>query len=162
MRLTILAAGAALTLASAPAYAQLANSGNLLTTTGQQPNFPGVPHQSSTMVNAAGGTRGEIVGVNGGDLAPGVQASKAEVLPAQARSSTPSRSAGAYVQVAGQPGGPSNGALARVAVTSNLGAGPSQTYREAGVHTPATAGGGLGGNLTSAVPAIAAGALPTK
>ncbi len=158
MRLTTLSLGAALVLASAPAYAQLANSGNLLTTTGAQPNNPGIAHQSSSMVNVATGTRGTIVGVDGGDLAPSVKTGRGMVMPAQASSATPNRSVGAYVQGAGQPGGATNGALARVAVTNNLGAGPVQTYREVGANT----GGALGNGLTGAVPANVAGALPTK
>ncbi len=162
MKLTILSVGGALVLASAPAYAQLANSGNLLTTTGQQPSFPGVAHQSSSVTGVAAGTRGVIVSANGGDLAPGVQANKTLIVPAKASSATPDRSVGAYVQAAGQPGGATNGALARVALTNNLGAGPVQTYREVGLHTPSATGGALGGNLTSPVPANVAGALPTK
>ena len=158
MRLTILTAGAALVLASAPAYAQLANSGNLLTTTAQQPSFPGAPHQSSTMVNVATGTRGTIVGVDGGDLAPGVKTNQAMRGNSTVSSATPSKSVGAYVQAAGQPGGAGNGAAAAVAATNNLGAGPVQTYRAAGVNT----GGALGNGLTGAVPANVTGALPTK
>ncbi len=136
MKLNMISAAAILALASTPAMAQLAGAGNLATTSGQQPNWPGVAHQSTTIVGAGGGTRGVIVSANGGNAAPGVSQSKIIPTPAEVSSRTPNRSAGAYVQTGAQKGGAANGALGRVAVTNNLGAQSSQTYREVGVHTP--------------------------
>ena len=155
MKLSILFTGAALALAATvPAHAQLAGAGNLITTGTAPGTGPSDPaHQSTTMVNVGGSTRGVILGANGGDLAPGVAANKLQPTPKAVSGSTQDRSAAAYVQA-----GALNGPTARGAVTNSLGAGPGSTYRSADVHLPAGSPGAAGNlsNLTGA----AGGVLP--
>ena len=177
MKLTILFAGAALMLASSPALAQLAGSGNLVSTQAQQPTWPGVSHQSTTMVAGGGGTRGALYNVNGGDVAPGVQQSNIVADPGAVSSHSKDRSAGAWVEAGAQSGGLGHGATVRSDVSNNLGAGPTDTYRSADVNTPAAASGTAGklgngnvstgnlggGNLAgSSLVSNATSKLPTK
>ena len=137
MRLTTLSVGAVLILASAPAYAQLANSGSLLTTGAQPTTGPAgsAAHQSATMAAVGGGTRGGIASVNGGDLAPGVNKGIVKGAPSQVGSNTPPRAAGAYVQAVG-PNSNAGAAGVRVDVANGLGAGPGQTYRDVTINAP--------------------------
>ena len=146
MKLSILSAGAALALAAtAPAYAQLAGAGNLVTTGAAPGTGPSDPaHQSTTMVNAGGGTRGVILGANGGDLAPGVASNKILATPKTVAGSAQPRSGAAYAQVGAQ-----NGVTARGAASNNLGVGPASAYRSVDLHLP-TGSTGAAGNLTSA------------
>lgn len=141
MKLTVVFAGAALALASAPAFAQLAGSGNLLSTQGSQPNWPGVNHQSTSQVAAGGGTRGVLYNVDGGDLAPGLQKSDIKPVPGAVSNNTKNRSVGAWAEVGPQSGGLGNGATVRANIDNNLGAGPNNTYRSIDVNTPSQAGG---------------------
>ena len=151
MRLTLVTLSAAVALASTPALAQLAGSGNLVGTQGKQPAWPGISgHQSTTMVNAGGGNRGVITGVNGGDLAPGVQNDQLIVVPKQVRDNTQNRSAGGWVEVGQQTGGVNKGITLRSDVANNLGSGPKDTYRSADVNTPRGAGNLGAGNLGGA------------
>lgn len=155
MKLSVLITGAALALAATvPAQAQLAGAGNLLSTGAAPPTGPSAPnHQSTTMVNAGGSTRGVIAGVNGGDLAPGVVNNKIIATPKAAAGSVAPRSAATYVQLGAQ-----NGVTARAAVSNNLGVGPTSAYRSVDVHLPAGANG-ANGNLTN-VTGAANGVLP--
>ena len=177
MKLTVLFAGAALVVASSPALAQLAGSGNLISTQAQQPGWPGNNHQSTTMVAGGGGTRGVLYNVNGGDLAPGVQQSDIRPDPGAVSGHTKDRSLGGWVEAGAQSGGLGNGATVRTDVSNNLGAGPTDTYRSVDVNTPSAAsgtggklgngnlaGGNLGGgNLAgSSLVSIASGKLPAQ
>ena len=144
MKLTVAFAGAALILASGPAFAQLAGSGNLLGTQGTQPNWPGVNHQSTTQAAAGGGTRGVLYNVNGGDLAPGLQKSNIRPVPGAVSSNTQNRSVGAWVEVGPQSGGVGKGATVRANVDNSLGAGPTNVYRGIDVNAPSQAGGVIG------------------
>lgn len=141
MKLTVLLAGASLVLATSPALAQLAGSGNLVNTQATQPNWPGVNHQSTTMVAGGGGTRGVVYNVNGGDLAPGVQKNNIIADPDAVSGHTKARSAGAWAEVGPQSGGLSKGATVRVDAASSLGAGPSNVYRSVDLNTPSRASG---------------------
>ncbi len=141
MKLTIAFAGAALVLASSPAFAQLAGSGNLLATQSAQPNWPGINHQSTTQAAAGGGTRGVLYNVNGGDLAPGLQKSDIRPVPGAVSSHTQNRSVGAWAEVGPQSGGLGNGVTVRGNVDNSLGAGPANVYRGVEVNAPSQAGG---------------------
>ena len=160
MKLSIFAAGVALAMATTPAMAQLAGSGNLVSTAGQQPGWPGVAHQSTTMVNAGGGTGGAVVGANGGDLAPGVNKTQWLIPPSTVSKNTPARSAGGWVEVGPHNGGVGNGAVVRGDVANNLGTVPSNSYRSVDVNLPA--GGAAGANPASGLITTATGKLPTK
>ena len=135
MRFFVLSASAAIALAAAPAFAQLAGSGNLLTTNSQPQKGPSSPHQSATLAAAGGGTRGAIASVNGGDLAPSIAQSSIIPAPKSVGSNTPSRSAGAYVMAYGPGSGPGS-AGARVGLANGLGQGPANTYRDVNVNAP--------------------------
>lgn len=141
MKLTLLSAAAVLALAATPAFAQLAGSGNLISTQSTQPTWPGVNHQSTTMIAAGGGTRGVLYNVNGGDIAPGVNQSNIVPDPNAVSSHTQSRSVGSWVEVGAQSGGLGNGATVRADVSNGLGTGPTDTYRGVNVNTPSAASG---------------------
>ncbi len=163
MKLTIVTLSAALALTAAattPALAQLAGSGNLVGTQGAQPKWPGISgHQSTTMVNGGGGTRGVITGVNGGDAAPGVKNDQFILAPKQVRNSTPDRSAGGWVEVGQQTGGLNKGLTVRSDFSNGAGSGPKDTYRSVDVNTPKGAGA-LGGGNTAGLLSSTTGKLP--
>jgi hypothetical protein len=145
--------GGLLALAATPAMAQLAGSGNLVSTSPSPPTGASSSHQSTTMVSAGGGTRGVIYGVSGGDLAPGVNKSNLLVVPQPVASNTSNRSAAAYVETGANQGTVTQNPTVRVAVSNGLGAGPTSTFRSVDVHVPSSvsnaAGGASGaGNLT--------------
>ena len=159
--------GAILALASTPAFAQLAGSGNLVSTAASPPSGASSPHQSTTMVNGAAGSRVVLAGVNGGDAAPGVKTSKMVVLPGQARSATPAKTVGGWVEVGAAKGSVTQAPTVRAHVDNGLGTGPGSTYRGVTVNVPTSASalggtgagaagksgsGALASNLTSAVP----------
>ena len=160
MKFTLFATAAAtLVLASTPAFAQLAGSGNLVSTAASPPTGPGSPHQSTTMVNGAAGSRVVLAGVNGGDLAPGVKTDKMIILPGQARSATPAKTVGGWVEVGAAKGSVTQAPTVRANVDNGLGTGPSNTFRSVDLNLPTggngagkAAAGGLASNLTSAVP----------
>ena len=168
MKLTTVTLSAAIALAAAastPALAQLAGSGNLVGTEGTQPKWPGVSgHQSTTMVNGGGGTRGVITGVNGGDAAPGVKNDQLIIVPKQVRNNTQDRSAGGWVEVGQQTGGLNKGLTVRSDVANSAGTGPKDTYRSVDVNTPkgagALGGGNLGGGNATGLLGSATGKLP--
>jgi hypothetical protein len=143
--------GVLLALAATPAMAQLAGSGNLINTSPSPPTGPSSSHQSTTIVSGGGGTRGVIYGVNGGDLAPGVNTSNLVVDPSQVRNKTANRSVGAYVEAGGAQsngGQVTNGVTVRAAVSNGLGAGPTSVYRSADLNVPGNVGSAAGaGNL---------------
>ena len=160
MKFTFFATTAAtLALASTPAFAQLAGSGNLVSTAASPPTGASSPHQSTTMVNGAAGSRVVLAGVNGGDAAPGVKTSKMIVLPGQARSATPAKTVGGWVEVGAAKGSVTQAPTVRAHVDNGAGVGPGTTFRSVDLNLPTTgaatgknAGGGLASNLTSAVP----------
>ncbi len=160
MKFTLFATAAAtLALASTPAFAQLAGSGNLISTSATPPAGPNSPHQSTTMVNGGGGTRGVLAGVNGGDAAPGVKTSKLVVLPAGVRNQTADRSVGGWVEAGASKGSVTQQPTVRTHVDNNLGAGPNSTSRTLDLNLPTggngagkAAAGGLASNVTGAVP----------
>ena len=160
MKFTPLATAAAtLALASTPAFAQLAGSGNLVSTAASPPSGASSPHQSTTMVNGAAGSRVVLAGVNGGDAAPGVKTDKMIVLPGQARSATPAKTVGGWVEVGAAKGSVTQAPTVRAHVDNGLGAGPNTTFRSVDLNLPTTgnaagknATGGLASNLTGAVP----------
>lgn len=151
MKVTIVTATLALALASTPAFAQLAGSGNLISTAAKPPSGPSNPnHQSTTMVNGGVSTRGVLYGVNGGDAAPNVKTDNLIITPSQVRNATPDRSAGFWVETGAGKGSVTQNPTLRANVSNNLGAGPNSTFRSADVNVPNTGAGGgaLGKNVT--------------
>jgi hypothetical protein len=174
MKLTMVTLGFGLALAATPALAQLAGSGNLVSTASSPPTGPSSPHQSTTMVNGGVGKRAVIYGVNGGDLAPGVNTSDAVVTPSQVSNNVSTKkSAGFWVETGADKGSVTQNPTVRANISNNTGAGPSSTFRSADVNVPnsasslaggnlagvaSTSGSGVGKNLTGNL----AGNLPTK
>jgi hypothetical protein len=122
----------------------LANSGNLTlvpgaavaSTTGTTPNFPGDPHQSTTLVKAGAGTSGATAAVNGGDLAPGVVVNKTVATPAAAHAGA-NRNVSAIVEAGTQQDNNlQSGLLGRAIVTRNNGAQQTTTFRQVDLNVP--------------------------
>lgn len=150
MKLTMVTIGGLLALAATPAMAQLAGSGNLVSTAAQPPTGASSSHQSTTIVNAGGGNRGVLYGVNGGDLAPNVKTSNIVPTPSPVSANTPTKSAAFYVETGAHQGTVTQNPTVRVAVTNSLGAGPTSVYRSVDVNVPSSVSNAAGGagNLT--------------
>jgi len=167
MKLAIVTTGVALALAATPALAQLAGAGNLVSTSASPPSGVSNPnHQSTTMVNGGGGTRGVLYGVNGGDLAPKAKTSNLIVAPAQVRSNTQDRSVGFWAEAGANQGSVTQNPTVRANVDNGLGAGPNTTFRRVDLNVPtgnagALGSGGTGKNLTAGLGNLT-GKVPTQ
>lgn len=155
MKLTMVTIGGLLALASSPAMAQLAGSGNLVSTSPSPPTGASSSHQSTTMINGGATQRAVLYGVNGGDLAPNVNTSNLILVPKQTSSQLPKKGVGFYVEAGANKGSLTQNPTLRASVSNNTGAGPSSTFRSVDVNVPssvskATGGTGnlTGGNLT--------------